>query len=489
MKLFIQHKTQFFIFFVSFALLFHAFIRGYNPQDEGWVLYGAWRIFEGGVPYRDFQYLYTPLSAFLGSLSFVFDISIFSERMLALTLSSLTATVLYSFLNQLKFSHVTSILITAFFLVWGPLHSNFLSPTILSVEVGIVYLYVLNRIISGKTKSHTSLFIAGSLVSLVLLTKQNFGAGVLVHSVVVFTMVKMRFSITKSIVFVIGIVTPIIIFVFYLLMTNSFQYFMREMYDFLVLDAILNDGFKYHTPFTFPAPLFYKLAKIALYFSPLLLGIWTFLVCIKKRSHYFYIPLLLILFFYVGIQPVMDTVHLTPIIAFSSICIGIFLKCSNSRTQKVITHLIFFLLILGIYSGIFRNYFKWFAPLYTNTGQIESKHAKILIEPNDALAINSIVSYITQHSNSDESIFNYGMTPIFYFLSARQSPSKFNTIETRNVQGENLEILLQELESNPPHLIISDGEFRNINPRVELFILENYERTATVGGRTFYKPI
>lgn len=489
MKLLHQNKIQIFIFLGTFALLFHIFIRGYNPQDEGWVLYGAWRIFEGSIPYKDFQYLYTPLTAFLGALSFlIFDVSILSERLIALLIASFTSVVLYNFFQNLKISSYFSILLVGYFVVWGPLQTNYLSPAIVSIELGIFYLYFMFNSFQSKEKSNIFAFITGIFVPLIILTKQNFGAAIFLHALIVgFFLMRQRHQNLKY--FIAGSLIPAFIFSFYLIATTSFDDFIYEMYSFLILDAATG-GFTYHTPLTYPAPILYKAAKIILYALPLAIPNFLLYFFVRQKSKIFLIPLLLVLFYFAGIQPVIDTIHVTPLIAFSAIGTGLFsLQIRNKKLKLFMFSFICILIVVGIYNGIYRNYFKWFAPLYTNTGQIESKHAKILIEPNDALAINSIVSYITQHSNSDESIFNYGMTPIFYFLSARQSPSKFNTIETRNVQGENLEILLQEFELNPPHLIVSDGEFRNINPRVELFILENYERTATVGGRTFYKPI
>ena len=79
------------------------------------------------------------------------------------------------------------------------------------------------------------------------------------------------------------------------------------------------------------------------------------------------------------------------------------------------------------------------------------------------------------------------MTPLLYFLSERKSPSRFNTIETRNVEGKNLNILLQELSQNSPSLIIVDGELRGINPTIESFILQNYILNTTISGRLVFK--
>lgn len=487
MKLFTQNKPQVFLFLITFGLLFHVFIRGYNPQDEAWVLYGAWRIFEGEIPYLDFQYLYTPFTAFLGAFSFlIFDESILSQRLLALIIASGTGVILYLLLRTLALSKISSLVFVALFIVWGPLQTNYLSPSIISIELGIVYLFLL---ICGlqKSKPNLFLFLAGTFGTLVILTKQTFGTAIILHAFLLgiyFLLSKRR---KQLVAFTLGSLFLGFIFFSYLLTTNSLYAFTSEMYSFLILDAAAG-GFSYHTPFTFPAPLLYKAAKIVLYSFPLVISLLSLLLEIRRKSSLFFIPLLVGLFYMVGIQPVLDSIHLSPLIAISSLSMGLlFVRNTFKNTRLGIFLFTFILISIGLFNGIIRNYFKWFSPIHTNTTPLTSLHGKILLNPNDAEIVNQTVLYIAENTEESDSIFNYGMTPLLYFLSQRESPSRFNTIETRNVTGANLDLLTNQLMSNKPKLIISDGVFIGINPSLEYLILNNYEQVATIGGRPVFK--
>lgn len=487
MKLLTQNKPNVFLFMITFGLLFHVFIRGYNPQDEAWVLYGAWRIFEGEIPYLDFQYLYTPLTAFLGAFSFlIFDVSIFSQRLLALIIASSTSAVLYSLLRLFKLSQITSLVFVLLFIIWGPLHTNYLSPAIISIEIGIVYLFLLIR---GFQKSESTLFLffAGNLGAIIILTKQTFGTAIIIHAFLLGIYFFQNQKKKQLISFYSGIIVPGLIFLIYLFTTNSLNAFISEMYSFLILDAAAG-GFSYQTPFTFPAPFLYKAAKIALYSFPLVISLLSLLLEIRQKSSLFFIPLLGGLFYIVGIQPVLDTIHLSPLIALSSLSMGLLFARSRFKKARLGIFLFtFILVIVGLFNGIFRNYFKWFSPIYTNNSPLTSPYGKILINPNDAKIINETTLHVTQNTTEKDYFFNYGMTPLFYFLSQRVSPSKFNTIETRNVTGSNLNILMNDLRNNKPKLIISDGTFAGINPKIEQFIISSYEQTATISGRPVFK--
>jgi len=491
MRHIIQFKTQLFIFFTTFALLFHAFIRGYNPQDEGWVLYGGMRILNGALPYLDFQYLYTPLSALLSAFSFsIFGESILSERILALIFASITSVFLFNIFSILRIKPIISILMLATFATWGPLFTNYLSPAIIAIELSIMYIYFLIRTFnSPKSKSNNIyLFLAGCIASLVLLTKQNFGASILLHEIIV-AIYLFKVGSKRKIMFLLrGTLFILGVFSLYLILSNSIRPFFHEMYSFLILDAIISDGFKYQTPFSFPAPLLYKTAKIALYTAPIVTSFMALFFALRNKSQLVLIPIFLIFIYLAGIQPVMDTIHLSPLIALSVINLGLITSFTKTtRSKRIIYGILLVLFFVGGYSGIFRSYFKWFAPLYVSNTVLDSPRAKILLEKNDARTINQTIEYISSHTQKNDYFFNYGMTPLFYFLADRISPSRFNTIETRNVQGQNLEILLQDLIINKPSLIVADGPFVEINPRIESFILKNYTFDTTIGGRLIFK--
>jgi hypothetical protein len=55
---------------VAFGCCLFNLFHGYHPTDDGFILSGAWRVFHGEVPFRDFIYVRPPLSQMLHSLWF-----------------------------------------------------------------------------------------------------------------------------------------------------------------------------------------------------------------------------------------------------------------------------------------------------------------------------------------------------------------------------------------------------------------------------------
>src|SRR5260370_5071902 len=84
--------------FVFLLIFFH--IRGVIYNDEGYILNSALRILHGQVPYRDFDFAYTPLSIFTTAIFLkIFGVSVFSGRFASFTISLLSAFAMYNILK------------------------------------------------------------------------------------------------------------------------------------------------------------------------------------------------------------------------------------------------------------------------------------------------------------------------------------------------------------------------------------------------------
>ena len=97
-------------FFFSLGLLFFTFNRGFTYHDEGYIVQAAERTLHGEIPYRDFHFIYTPITLYLTLLAFkLFGISIFSERLLLLIFSFVTVGMLWKL--SAKLFHNSSFII------------------------------------------------------------------------------------------------------------------------------------------------------------------------------------------------------------------------------------------------------------------------------------------------------------------------------------------------------------------------------------------
>lgn len=200
-------------FFLGLILLwFH--LRGLSINDSGYVIHSAQRILRGEIIYKDFDFVYTPFSVFLTTVFFkIFNQSILVERMLAFIISFLTFFTLLSLFKLITNNRVLIVIGEMIFLFWGPTHINFLSPVMLSLSLSIFALYLKVRYL--KINNPCYLFYLGTVSGLVFLTKQNFGA-MLILNILIFFFINKIILVKRNIFYYLaGFFIPLIFFFIY----------------------------------------------------------------------------------------------------------------------------------------------------------------------------------------------------------------------------------------------------------------------------------
>ena len=116
----------------------------------------------------------------------------------------------------------------------------------------------------------------------------------------------------------------------------------------------------------------------------------------------------------------------------------------------------------------------------------------IQIPPNQAQSIEKVASYIHSHTLSDEPIFCFSNSGLYYFLLDRPNPTRFYQIifaATPSLQKE----VIQNLEKSKPQYVIFEpgGADGIINarrlPLIFTYLSWNYYPEATVGGTPILK--
>ncbi len=449
----------------SFVLLvlFYFHTRGLFYSDEGYILNSAQRVLSGQIPYKDFHFAYTPLSILFDLISFkIFGVSMLSSRIMAIILSFSTTFIMWQIGKRLSPQKLIQFIPPLLYLAWGPSHSNFIFPTQLAISFGLLTCLLVLR---------KNFCWAGVATTLTILSKQNFGAALLVSVVVFFFFLKKKNTDTLK-QFSKGLFLSSIFFIAYLFVTGSFQSFISDM-NIYTIQRIVTGG-------TLSTAFFYGISPFALaksffYLSPLIVSILAFIAAFKKNKEILFIFIFCLLFYIIGIRPTTDYIHLTPLI--SLIGIPLLFLIQHSKKEKpnfIFIALTLFLVFLGFYTGIFKQYYRWNPRLLENNFFLSDKRMRIFAFDSQ---IEGIVSEIKSKTKPGDYIFVTYYSPLFYFVSQRANPTKFDLIESTDFYASSKKEIISDIEKHHTKIIVSQGA-----SIFESYIQKNFPKVTNVCG-------
>ncbi len=451
--------------FSLFTIVFLSYtaLHGLFFPDEGYIVNTAQRILDQQVLYKDFDFVYTPLSAWLTGLSFVFfGESILVERLFHLGIVLVSIFYLLKIGRLLTKGVLLPLLPALFFIAWGPSHINFMAPGILVLEIAIISLYYY---LQGKNQNKArSLFITGIGITLMFLTKQNFGTAFLVFCLIDIGINTKQ----KKIVFPLlkGFLISMGIFFLYLLATSSVQPFFTNMWVYSIERIILKNNL--HTPFEFWS--IGGMAKLLLYSSPFFLSTFT-LWKNKRQSIGFCLGLFVVIHYLVGVRPETDYVHLSPLLGLSGLVVLPLLLAINRKWQK---YSLYFagagLFVTGVWSSLFFGYYRWSTPLVAQNSFVANPHIRIWTDSSTARLITNLTKRLDVY-NKDQKIFINYYAPMFYFFLGKANPTRYDyTGLFMNYQLQ----AIQELMQKKVGIIIATTESIKYQTMLQRFINTNY---------------
>ncbi len=192
-----------FLFFVF--LIWNLIIQSVNT-DEIWNFGFSYSIFKGEIPYRDFNMIITPFFPFLMTLPFY----IFGLNMLVYHIeNALLLTILSGMLFKLLKDKAWLLLLFFFF----PL--SMLYP---SYNLFLFFLFIVIVLLEREDKND---YLIGAVLGLFVLTKQSVGFCMLLPGIIYY--IKDKNKIKKRIV---SFSLVMVLFVIYLIVTNSYMQFL-----------------------------------------------------------------------------------------------------------------------------------------------------------------------------------------------------------------------------------------------------------------------
>ncbi len=446
------------VFLVSFLYLSFGFNvdihKGYF--DEGLTIYGAARILNGDVPYRDFWTLYAPGEFYLLALAFrIFNISIVTERILTIFVLSLIALSTYLFAIRImpySFSISTWLLTIA----WLKTDLSYSCPVHPALLFSILTGICLANFVDSMKKYW--IFLSGLSTAITFIFRQDFGFYVFISGLMFITTfaLKGKYLKTKNIDqinllirYIIQYLSSFVLIISLCILYFVFNFGLKDLiYDTIIFPITVYPKFR-----KLPYPLL--TIRTLIFYLPILVLLTTIVsfltnrlknILFEKKILIFFILLLEISFFnHAILRP--DTRHLFPIIVttillFSFLLAGFFEYLAKKKFFWLISYFVIFCIMLIPHTQFFLNLkylynskltLKRAAGCYDNLHFIQSQQAA--------------VNFIQEVTKADEKIFVGNSRHdiiinndiMFYFLSERHSATKYHELHpglatTREIQ-------------------------------------------------------
>ena len=387
------------IILLPMIIFFHT--RGIVFGDEGYILHSSERILDGQLPYRDFSFIFTPGSIFLTALSLkILGTSILSSRLLMVAVSILTIILIYKCIHLPTRNKVYATIASLIYAAWLPTHLNFSWPTSFALSSAFLSCYFVLKFLETRKVKYLSLF--GFTVFSVFIMHQGIGLATIISSILFFVPKSSR-NVLYHIHFLSGTAWGAILFLSYLLLTDSFAQFFS------------NFSFNPTTDIFMTAE---KLNPIYFFFVPIITSASIILLYIRRRFHLLFIPAIILTCFIIETQSSPNPFRLLPFIALSGVPLALYIRYNISSTVRALLFLLMFLLVGGGFiTGLVKDYYKSEIPLRNNT--LFSPHPRIFVftTPEDQRIIKAL-----RESAMNDYIYVDSFDPLIYFISSKKDP-------------------------------------------------------------------
>ncbi|OGH12568.1 MAG: hypothetical protein A2857_01275 [Candidatus Levybacteria bacterium RIFCSPHIGHO2_01_FULL_36_15] len=483
-KIYISYFPRIIIILGLLILLSFFHLKGIIPYDEGWVLHPAVRFLQGDVPYKDFHFIYTPGSIFIAAFFLkILGESILAARIGAILISFTTVIVCYKIGKLTTNSTLLAILPPLMFILWGPTHITFLWPTMLAVTGGIITVFFLLTALKKKSKKY--FFLAGILTSVTVILKQNLGLALIFNVICFFLFIKEARQQYNFLWYFSGLLLIFLIFLTYLLNSHSFFPFLQDFYFFMIEQTILK-GMQ-STPFL-PADIIPKvIIKLYFYLIPLVISLIALIVAVKKKSRFFILATFPIFYYLLGIRPTTDYVHLTPLLSLIGFPFALLMaKVKSTGKRSIIAVNFILVLVLAVYSILFKGFYRWQDPILKHSYFLENPRSRVFTDSKSYYIITKITEFIQNHTLTKDPIFVYTYSPLFYFLTDRKNPTKFEYLPPNLLSENDQKEIIQNLEDNKVHLIVTDAPIIYQNTLIANFIKNNFNPSYQIDISTIW---
>lgn len=469
------------------ALYLHT--HGFPTADEGWVLEASKRMADGEVVYKNFQFIYHPGILYINALAFkALGASVLTSRIVALVNTFLSLFLLLYLCKKNKFLYVLTALVLTGFLFWGAGHINFSWPVMFCMTLALASAALWTAWFQRKKNKY--MIAIGLVTALTIVFKQNFGLAIFVINlfcVFAFTN-KSKWKVFRQ--FLIGLIIIGLAQLIYFWLTASLSWYISDMRYLLIERVFLKGVLNSELPWHYPASPINKIAKVALYNSPLLIALIALFIAWKKKNNsVIYYCLLSISYYVLSIRPTTDYIHLTPLLAFSFFPLAYVLHMFENKWYKSLSILAMLLLVgFGAYSSIFKNYYRWDIPLAKQTQFSSNPNMLVSVDPQSIETINWATSFFNAHSD-EKYFFVYSFSPQFTMFSNKKNPTRYDYLHTGVLSPAIEQEVISNLETKQVKFVLTDVNVEKEKDNIAQFIRNHYRPLSMSGKYTIWQKL
>lgn len=467
------------------VLIYFSFFlnKGLTLYDEGYIAESSYLTSLGKIPYKDFYFQYTPLTAWVGAIIFkIFGVGILQLRWFALTASIVTILFGYGVAKELT-NRVMAAVMALAFVAWGFPQANFLWPSSLSLLFFFITLFCFIKF--DKTKNFLYLSAAGAAVAGNILTKQNLGTILLVTSIIFIPLIARKFLLKSFIQFFIPL--------FLILVAGSSVTFLNNpnfsgIREFISRSLMVARGQILYSPY----PLFDRFpnnpsnfvrwaVKTYLYLSPVLLILVLGLKLFIKRDMK---PLIVGIFissafyFFTAVWPTADLAHFTFGVPALLLVFMVANLVYKGLARKIALFSVLLFALIGFYKVFFMSYYTFETPYLRLRNTISIRGEKLIVDKKYKV----IVDYLNENKEkifANKSIFVYSYAPMIYFILDKNPPiydlyTVENLLSPSAVSGN-----VDKLEKTKTDFVLLET-WRESNSEISRFIRKNYRKVGEV---------
>jgi hypothetical protein len=493
------------IILLCFALIIALprYKMGIDVGDEGFLAYGAERVLAGQLPNRDFVSLQPPFSFYTTALFFkIFGISLGSLRILGLSIYLLIITMVY--MVSLRF--VRPILALTAGVLAAVMSMSFFNFTPFAALHGILASLVTLLLVLKFTETSRRrwAFLAGITTALIVLSRHDQGFYFIIAVLIYALLIKFYHKDIrpgKMLGFWIsGILAVMIPLLTYWLVCGALPYMFRQ----LVIFPLYN----YSRTSSLPFPVF-KL-NIALnknmltglfYFLPIiefLVAIWLIKKIVRRQfyadhTHIAFILIISILF-YCQVLTRSDYHHLfiilPPFFILLVLSIEAFIKMFS---KKWISAVVTFTILSLIASFILYTKPVYLPSLTEKTTEIslDRAHGISAYKAEIAKRVEMVTRTIQKYSRPGDSILCLPYQPIFYFLSQRHNPTRWNYIWPGDQTADDYKQLIKQADESRTAIVVlyRKDEINKYAPEIIEYVNKKYKVAEEFDFVSIYVPL
>lgn len=511
---------------ILFTISFFYLLVGYQfsvhegRYDEGLSIYGATRILNGDIPYRDFWTLYAPGEFYLLAWIFkIFGASIIAERITTVVIQTLLAYCVYLITRKLippKFALVIWMLTLA----WLKVKIHYSCPMTTALLFCMLSCLTIANFIF--TRQLQWLIISGILVGITTLFRQDVGFYLFISgSLIIFglrlfdsgsstrgLLVRIKKSLYENIWYLWGVIIIVIPVIFY--------FISKSAIPDLISDVIIFPIKVYPKVRHLPFP---KLAlNTIIFYLPIfifLITIYNLVFQIKSNIMTPQKKWLGLLCLFLGIAFLnytrvrSDIYHLLPTMIPAIILFGILLFTVIENIpikHRIGSWSIICLTVLTLFvMSILLQLKLWFLHINQPTPSIELSRAHgCYDQTNSILYQRSAIKYIQERTRPNEKIFVSDLRHdrildndlMFYFLSERHSATMYHELHPGLVTTVDIQkkIISEIKQSNTRYIVRWGGNKDRLEPNesskssgiteLDNFIERNFKAVQSFGHYT-----